>query len=61
MSLGWAGKHIWGFGLSLFFEGYMAPDAKVATYLRAILRADDLDKAKQEARLALKLIEKASK
>lgn len=35
----------------------MTPDAKIATYLRAILRADDLDKAKQEARLALKLIE----
>ena len=39
----------------------MTLDAKVATYLRAILRAKDLDKAKQEARLALKMIETHTK
>lgn len=38
----------------------MTEDAKVATYLRAILKAEDLATAQREARLALRLIEKST-
>lgn len=37
----------------------MSPTEKIKTYLRAILRAEDLETAKSEARLALQIAESA--